>query len=292
MNSLYRLTLVLALSIASQVVNAATLISNQDFESASLPTGEGWGFGAQGGGAVSIATEASLNHNGSKGSIKGSYPLATGGVYVWGGYNIAALKLSDVYIEFWAKMPKATQGIKFLKIFGVRGASDYANTTFALVSDAGIQGSITQVSFGDGTHTTNDTQNVINLDGAYPSWIGRSYGKASVLTPQKSRWPGSNWGTSWHRFKVHVKFNSGTTAANEVADGEYYLEIDNVVYVDAKGLFNRHYSNGPIEKISFFDWAQNGTSPFELWFDDIRISTGGFLSDNPMPPVDPRLTNE
>lgn len=288
MKSLRKFAVILLVSMVPQALEAATLIASQDFESASIPNSDGWGFGAEGG-AVSISSDTSQNHGGSKGSIKGVYPLATGGMYVWGGYDISALKLNDVYIEFWAKMPKATQGVKFLKIFGARDSAGYANTTIALTSDPGMQGSITQVSFGDGTNIENDAQNVINLDGAYPEWIGRSYKNATVLTPQKSRWSGSNWGTSWHHFKVHVKFNKGTSAANEVADGEYYLAIDDVVYVDAKGLINRHYSNGPIAKVSFFDWAQNGTSPFELWFDNIRISTGGFLSDRPNPPINPTI---
>jgi hypothetical protein len=36
------------------------------------------------------------------------------------------------------------------------------------------------------------------------------------------------------------------SAADEVADGAYYVEIDGQVYVDATGLFNRHWSNGPM----------------------------------------------
>jgi hypothetical protein len=85
---------------------------------------------------------------------------------------------------------------------------------------------------------------------------------------------------------MHVKYNSGTTAENEVADGEYYVEIDGKVYVNATGLFNRHYSNLPIDRVEFFNWAQNGTQPFEIWLDDIRVTTGGFLQPSaPKPPA-------
>lgn len=76
---------------------------------------------------------------------------------------------------------------------------------------------------------------------------------------------------------MKAKFNSGTDASNEVADGEFYLEIDDVVWVDAKNLFNRHYSNLPIKKVELFGWSQSRPADFELWYDDVRISTGGFV---------------
>jgi len=176
-------------------------------------------------------------------------------------------------------MPGAKQGLKFLKIFGIRDSVGYANTTFGLdyTGADGDFGDMYQVSFGDGSVKANDTASVIFFNGDAPSWIGRSYGQAIVETPQKKRWSSDNWGVDWHHFKMHVKFNSGTTPQNEVADGAYYVEIDDKVYVKATGLFNRHYSNQSIDCVTFFDWAQNGTAPFEVWLDDIRITTGGFL---------------
>ena len=81
-----------------------------------------------------------------------------------------------------------------------------------------------------------------------------------------------------------MKYNSGTTAQNEVPDGKYYVEIDGVVYVDASGLFNRHYSNAPIDRVELLGWAQSGTAPFEILYDDFRITTGGFYSSSTPPP--------
>jgi hypothetical protein len=197
-------------------------------------------------------------------------------VYVWASYDLSDLDTRDLWVEFRAKMPGAKQGLKFLKIFG-QDQNGYANTTFGLDYTGVDFGSMYQVSFGDGSGTSNDTANVINFNGEYPEWIGRSFGTASVLTPQNQIWASSNWGTEWHHFRIHVKFNSGTSAADEVADGEYYVEIDGTVYVDAQGLFNRHWSNGPIDRVELFGWAQNGSQPFEIWYDDVRLSTGGFL---------------
>ncbi len=102
------------------------------------------------------------------------------------------------------------------------------------------------LEYGDGTTVQNSGQQTIFLNGANPTWIGRSYGVADVLTPDVNGWPASNWGTSWHHFRVHVKFNSGTTTSNQVADGEYYVEIDGKAYVDATGLYDRNPANGPL----------------------------------------------
>lgn len=273
-------------------VNAfsAELIASADFEDGVIPNKNGWGFGTQSGGALVVSSDANANYLGSKGSLKASYPVAKGGMYVWGGYDLAALNTRDVYIEFSAKLPAAKQGLKFLKIFGLREAGKgYANSTIALVSDPGKQGGITQISFGHGVDLDNDTQNVINLNGQYPGWIGRSYDLGAVVeTPQMSEWSAANWGNEWHKFRVRVKFNSGDTEANQKPDGAYYLEIDGKVYVDAKNIYNRHYLNKPIHSVSFFDWAQNGTQAFDVMLDNIVISKDGFLS-SPQPPLNPQM---
>ncbi len=277
-------------SLRAEVV----IIGQQDFESGVVPSTNGWSFGAQSGGQVSVSTVANSNLNGSRGSLRGIYPKpGTGGVFIWGSWDLAALNLNDVYIDFWAKMPNAKYGLKFLKVFGQRAGNtnNVANTTFGLDYTGVDYGAMYCVSFGDGTTASNDTQNVINFNGEYPDWIGRSFGKPSLslLSPQKRIWSSSNWGDTWHHFKIHIKFNSGTTQSTEVADGEYYVEIDDKVYVDAKGLFNRHYSNLPIQNISFFDWTQGGGYPFEIWYDDIKITTGGFFDKRPAPPIQPQM---
>lgn len=280
------------LIIAATDSFSAELITAVDFEDGVVPNKNGWGFGTQSGGAIAVSKDTAANHRGSKGSLKASYPVATGAMYVWGGYDISALNTRDVYVEFSAKLPGAKQGLKFLKIFGQRETGKgYANTTIALVSDPGNEGGITQVSFGDGSTLENDTQNVINLNGNNLSWIGRSHTLGSIVeTPQRSPWRATNWGEDWHRFRVRVKFNSGDSELNQKPDGAYYLEIDGKVYVDAQNIYNRHYLNKPIQRIAFFDWAQNGTKAFEVMLDDIVISTDGFLS-SPNAPGNPKLTN-
>ena len=266
-----------------------TLLTDLKFTSTTL-SAPGWGFGSMRGGVISVQpTTGPDPSTGTVYALEGSYPIpGLGGQYIWADYSVASLNTEDLYIEFWAKMPGVKEGCKFLKILGQNPnfSNNYADTTFALDYTGADYGALRQVSFGDGKTLSNDSQNVINLNGTNPQWIGRSYGEASVQTPQMSTFASADWGTGWHHFRIHVKFNSGTTSQNEIPDGEYYLEIDGKVYVNATGLYNRNPANGPIDRVEFFGWAQSEPQPFQIWYSGIRISTGGFVtSPIPMPPT-------
>lgn len=250
----------------------------------------GWTFAAQHGGSISVqATQGPAGD--TVYALEGSYPAPpSGGEYIDADYDVSNLNTEDIYIEFWAKMPGVKEGCKFVKIFGKRitpaNPTNYADTTFLADYTGANYGALRQVSFGDGTTLVNDTQNAINLDGTNPQGIGRSYGTAVVNTPQMSTFSSQDWGTGWHHFWIHVKFNGGTTSQNEVPNGEVYLKIDNKVYVDATGLYNRNPANEPIDYIGFFGWAQTELQAFQLWYYDVRISTGGFMSQTlPDPPT-------
>ena len=272
--------LLIHLILILATANAYEVVCYDDFEGGN-PSATKLTYGTTLDGLVLVSSDTSKNYNGSLGSLVGTYPVnSTGGSYVYGGCDIATLNLNDIYIEFRAKMPDLNRGMKFLKVHGQEPTDgNYSNTTFGLSYN---DGTMKQVSFGDGSGVGNDTTQVIELNGEDKSLIGRSYGTASVITPQNSAWGG--WDNSWHHFRIHVKYNSGTTAANEVADGEYYVEVDNVVYVDAKGLFNRHYTNSPIDHVGIFGWAQfTNSTPVELWYDDFIVTTGDFYSQTPVP---------
>jgi hypothetical protein len=247
----------------------------------------GWAFGSQSGGALSVsATTPPVAGDGSY-ALEANYPVTSaGGQYIWADYSVSALNTEDIYVDFWAKMPDAKGGCKFLKIFGKRNdPQGIAAVTLGANYTGSVKGGIANLEYGDGTTVQNSGQQTIFLNGAHPTWIGRSYGVADVLTPDVNGWPASNWGTSWHHFRVHVKFNSGTTTSNQVADGEYYVEIDGKAYVDATGLYNRNPANGPLDYVEFGGWAQTDPQAFDVWYDNIIISTGGFVSDSgPKPP--------
>jgi hypothetical protein len=257
-----------------------------------IKSAPGWGIGNQSGGLVAptFLDEDQVNKDYSEGALKAVYPVSIGGgIYGWASFDMRPYNTYEVYVEFHARMPKEKQGLKFLKIFGG------ANTTFAL-DYTGIssgKGTMYQVSFGDGTTVTNDTQNVIYFNGANPSWIGRSYGKAVVKTPENKGFTAADWGDKWHHFKFKVKFNSATKNSDgtytEFNDGEYYVEIDGKVYVDATGLLNRHPTNGPITKVALLDWAQNVDKSFEIYYDNLKITTGGFDTTRPSAPSNTRV---
>jgi len=217
------------------------------------------------------------------GALRMDYPALIGDPLYQGGiYNGLHFDVpnghKELYIKFRAKMPNAKHGLKFCKVFG-RSGTGYANTTFALDFTGADNAGMHYVGFGDGSGINNDTAQLLYLNGSNPTYIGRSYGNGAVVTSGGAGFPSSSWGTGWHTFRLKIKFNSGTTAENEINDGEILVNIDGVDYVHATGLFNRHYSNGDIAYISFGDWTQApfaGSPAFDIHYDDIFISRHGF----------------
>jgi len=178
----------------------------------------------------------------------------------------SALDVYDVDLEFYARIPTATKnGCKFVKFFGVDTAGNYANFTFGLQYSGG---QFTEISFGDGSNTSNDTANVIRLDGSNPEFIGRSFGAASVTTSSAF-----SWDANWHKFRMRARYNSGTSAGNEVADGIFRLEIDDVVRVNATNVFNRHPTTNirRLDRIEWFGYNQNSSGAWEMDIRDIFV---------------------
>jgi hypothetical protein len=266
-----------------------TVLTNLVVTSNSIPSLPGWSIG---GSILSAQPTTPPPVSGDAPyALEAQYPSSgpTGMGGPWANYTVPA-NTEDLYIDFWAKMPDAKGGFKFCKVFGTKNNPvGYADATFQTDYTGIDTGALIMVAYGDGTNTINDSQNIITLSGAGEN-VGRSAGSAVVLTPQMTDFPSSAWGTGWHHFRIHIKFNSGTSSSNEVADGEDYLEIDGKVYVNATGLFNRNPQNGPISYVGFFGWAQDDPQPFDIWYDNIVISTGGFASD-PQPSQMPATVN-
>lgn len=267
--------------------NLFTTLYSQDFVDSNIPSN----WSAYNGGSIELITDTTQTYNGSSGSMKCNYPHTGeigGGVFAVGNYDLSPYcqlgATNHVYIDFYSKMPNSKQGVKFCKIFGQNIGVGVANTTFGTdYNDNTTRGTFEYAAFGDGTFTDTDTANGVWFDGTNNSangghGPGRSEGLPgySVLTPQNVSWVRENWGTTWHRFQFYVKFNSGTTALNEIPDGETKVIIDGVTYVDAVGLFNRHYASGPMGSINLADYSQTGTAAFDVWYDSIRISQNGW----------------
>lgn len=190
--------------------------------------------------------------------------------------------LQEVYIEFTVRLPDANpQGaIKFCKITGVNSApAGYSNTTYQLESNK----SFGHISFGDGTTDGNDVAQVIYYNGSNPTFTGRNFGVAAIDLPQRSAGLGGTglapfiFDTANHTVKIKHRYNSGTTLGTETNDGEYFVQVDEDVYLDGTLIFNRHYTNSLyIEQINFGGVIQD-SPPLRLIFSDIKISTGGFM---------------
>jgi hypothetical protein len=256
----------------------AVLIGRLAISGTTVPSDEGYGlFGF---GVVPGTSTLSIVEDVNGKAVRGHYNAGqVGDNSIYGGCNLdQTVGNREVWIRYRARMPNTKYGLKNIKLFGVPNGSEYANATFALDYTGGDNGSMYQVSFGDGSTPSNDTGNVINFDGSNPSHIGRSFGTAVVNTPQMSRWASSNWGTSVHTFELMFRHNTGTTALNEVANGACKVVIDGVTYVDADGLFTRHYTNGYFSSVSMFGISQGNGSAFDFdIFEGATVSTGGWI---------------
>ena len=271
------------------------VLTNLQITGPGIPTSAGWRLGGRG---LSVGTTTPPPVSGDASyALEGQYPAVGphGETSAYANFYLPSLGTEGIYIDFWAKMPAATEGFKFCKIFGVTSGTSpsgtpyqgYANTTFGTDYTGIDPGGITQVSYGDGTSLDNDTQDVIRL-GGQDQHIGVSaqqsnpINDAIVLTPQMSYFTGADWGTGWHHFRIHVAFNTNTQGE---PNGAVYLQIDNKVYVNVSHLANRNPANGPISYIGFFGWAQTDPQPFNIWYDNIVISTGGWATGLQSTPV-------
>lgn len=271
-----------------------TVLTNLVVSSDALPNLPGWSLGGK---MLSVQPTTPPVPGDAPYALEAQYPASgprgVGGP--WANFSVASLNLESIYLDFWAKMPDAKEGFKFCKIFGVRSGTSpsgtayqgYANTTLGTDYTGVSQGGFTMVSFGDGTSLENDTQNIVRLTGQSQA-IGISAEQSNplddavVLTPQMQYFTGPDWGTGWHHFRIHVKFNTNTQGE---PNGAIYLQIDNKVYVNVTHLANRNPANGPINFIGFFGWAQTDPQPFDIWYDNIVISTGGWATGLQAAPV-------
>jgi hypothetical protein len=217
---------------------------------------------------------------GGKGrSLKATYPSLSGdeAVYPYAGFDLSSYDTNRVRLRFRAKMPGNHHGLKFVKVFGKNdGATGYANATFGLDYTGVDFGSMYCVSYGDGAALQNDTASILGFaDLGYPGRAGKLPG-FSALRPHGKRFASADWGTTWHLFELYAKFNTGSSAEDEKNDGAFFVKIDDEVYLDAKGVFNRNPKNGNIDRVEILGWSQTAkdhVSPsFEIWYDDIEIS--------------------
>ena len=260
----------------TDVAKKPVLIAEMDFSDPSLIEYPYWSNGSQLGGSLSF----------QNGYAEGEFPESdsAGVSYVWLSCKLWQFpegdNLDQIFIEFDAQMPGSVKrGFKFCKVFGLDYSEDSSYSTHESNCTFGIDyvtGNFSQVNYGDGTGLfAEDTAKSIHFDGSITSNIGRSP-NPEINYYGGNSWSASNWGEDWHHFRLMVKFNSGTSPENEIADGEFYVEIDGVAYLYAKNIFNRHYSSAPIRGVGFYNITQNNPG-FKFNYDNIKISKNGFM---------------
>lgn len=254
----------------------------EDFDNATLPTV--MNISSSGSELVSDPAET---YGGQGKSLKYTYSAMTGpqdSQIHSGTIDLSSYNTDNVYIRFVAKMPEHKHGLKFIKVFGQWDElNHYANATFGLdyTGIADGTGSMYAISFGDGTGPINDTDNTLkfNNNAANP---GRSENVGCYQADGVGyNFSAADWGAGWHKFELYVKFNSGTSASTETNDGEFMVKIDDVIYMDAKCIYNRHYSNLPISKVEILGYSHGLTPAFDIWYDEIEVALNGW-GNNPL----------
>lgn len=209
----------------------------------------------------SVGSKVSID---SSGGIDGSQAARvhydqSGTSGYWFSKNVQSHNLDEVYIRFYFKMDKPSGGSKFLKLFGQKDEPrGYANTTFAINY---YSGKLEEISYGDGSGTSNDTQAVIKYNGQHTD------GSVEVLKATES-FDGADG--NWHCFEAYMKYNS-----DGKRDGEYQVWIDGTTRIHAVNIKNRHDDNSMFFKnIDLANYCHsNFETPWNLWYDNVVIST-------------------
>lgn len=247
---------------ATVLIGSAALAGdgNQQFAIA----GAAWTIAAYSGGSIVR----------SGGHIAMSTPAGADGVYAETSIDVSSLGIREFFLQFSARYPSTIWGSKYCKAHGiVSSAGNHSNCTLGQNNF----GDLNYIGFGDGTITGNDVNQSIYMDA--PPNLGRNVGIANFIVPPQGTFTTADFGSEWHNFRVHAKFNDGTSAFDsglpgaELPNGEFFLEVDGRVICHVTGIYNRHYSNSPLERIVLGDYTQGGPA-FELDVKDIKISTG------------------
>lgn len=235
----------------------AGVLFQDNFDSYSdSPKNHGWGWvGDQ------VTLNSTSGRNGSHGIVvrynKNGFP----GEHAL-TKDLASYNGQEIFVRLYFKVgPNPTRGSKFLKFFGAP-ASDgkSANTTFALKYEST---KLEEISYGDGTSTSNDTQTTIKYDGNITNWSADPLvvlkKQNGVFNPQDGQ---------WHCFEVRMKYNS-----NNQRDGAYQVWIDGTLWIDASNVKNRHNSNPFFSHFNLGDYSAQPTTDWSIYYDDVVVST-------------------
>ena len=175
--------------------------------------------------------------------------------------TITAANLSEIYVRFKVKVISgAVGGIKFLKIFGVDNATNYANWTWNYGEVNNSQSYFPTLCFGNGTGLSNDTSVCVkttgSVSGTMTGTVASSAGEYIYLDDGQ-----------WHTITTYNKYNTDGNA-----DGEMWVKVDEVEVLHITNCINRNDLNSRIvERISLGDYA-NDYANITYFVDDVEFS--------------------
>lgn len=186
----------------------------------------------------------------------------------------------EIYFQFDARRNGAGGGSKFVKAFGGVNGISVSNTTW---NNGYGNSNIASIGFGNGTGLSNDTQHTFWYESGHDDNAQLRFpsNPANVRTTSivhGATWTAADWGdgTQWHRWKMRIKQNSGTSPETEVNDGIFEIFVNDVLKLGAYNIMNRHYLSLPFAAIEFMSLMQDALG-FTLDMKKITISQNGWI---------------
>jgi hypothetical protein len=192
-------------------------------------------------------------------------------------YVTRNLNESAPYIRFYAKRTNfnGTGGNKFLKLFGDGYPSTYANITY---SQEYTNGQFYIAETGDGSSTQGDASCAWYWGPHSLSCPGTAVKQGGTLDMVENR---------WYCFEFYVSPNTDNNS-----NGIIQIWVDGVLRVHYSGIKIRNNANNRnFSFMSLVNYAQNVTSPYQIWVDDIVVSRSYIgpvgTSGSPVPYITP-----
>lgn len=222
---------------------------SDDFDGyADSPANHGWSVGS----AVSVVDNGCRSGR----CVKIAYTAEGTAAYIFQ----RTISTPELWVRFYFKMSSHANpgggGFKFLKLFGYRTGTNYANVTVGhpRYEDGRMPG----VYAGDTTGLTNDASALYRFAG---TTTGAPVAPTILSSEGEYDTPANQ--DVWHSFEAHVKFSTDSTA-----DGEFQIWIDGADYYHATGVINRNDANvRNFITLAFGDYGRGGS--FDIYYDDI-----------------------
>lgn len=181
--------------------------------------------------------------------FSGGYEDNAGAARVYGGEPLE-IPIPDGYLElyvrFYVKVTESSAGNEWLKIFGERNGTTYANTTFGRIY---LTGYAQEVSYGGPGCSACDTQ-------------------ATTKYPSGSWFPSEEW----TYYEAHIKFAQGPEWGNGIIEVWY----GNEQKLSVTGIDNRNTNHEGLDigVVSISDDSSSAPSAVGyMWIDNLVIST-------------------